>query len=205
MLSLHLLYPSLLILLYCLNRLYYSVVLIKLLVTTSFCVSSKSLGLWMLWILLVLLCPLLLIPCPSAVKFYCVQTCRCFSPTWNQHLSLISLSAVLSLLLSMMGQLSNESGPTWNLNSCWKFMWWEWWPLHQFQWVWALVPLQRWLFCRAHSWPDFSFSKPLASVCPRFLPVVSYFHIPIVSSCWHIEGCSDPKGKRASWWADSDS
>jgi hypothetical protein len=42
-------------------------------------------------------------PCPSAATFYRVLTCRCFSPTWNQHLSLISLSAVLSLLLSMIG------------------------------------------------------------------------------------------------------
>jgi hypothetical protein len=41
---------------------------------------------------------------PECSKVFSVQTCSRFYPSWNhvQHLSLITLSAMLSLLLSMM-------------------------------------------------------------------------------------------------------
>jgi hypothetical protein len=96
MLSLHLLYPSLLILLYCLNRRCYpdcnsvtqwcyqtisdNIVLCELeIIRLADAVDSADSAL--------LLAPSLLLPCQGAATFYRVLTCRCFSPTWNQHSS----------------------------------------------------------------------------------------------------------------------
>ncbi len=77
MISLDPRYLSRLILFYCLNRLCYSAVPIKLFTTTSLCVSSKTYGLLMLMMLQ--LRHTFLFPCPSTAQFY-RGTCWRFSP-----------------------------------------------------------------------------------------------------------------------------
>ncbi len=135
----------------------------------------------MQWILLVLLCSLLLllarvqrhfIVCWLADAFLqhginiwvwspsqqCCPCCSQWLVSWAMEVVLHGISTLVE-------------------NSCWL----EWWPLHQFRWVWAFVPLRLRFFRRAHSWPDSAFSKPLAWVCPRFLPGVSLYSSFVLS------------------------
>ncbi len=170
------------------NRQWYLVVLIKLFMTTLFYVSLKTCCLWMQWILQVLLCSLLLLPCLSAAKFLVFrlaaafiqagtmfniwvwspsqQCCPCCSQWWFSWVMEVVLHGIWTLVE----------------NPCWL----ECLPLHQFQWLQTLIPLLL-RFLAEHS-PGRILCSPSCLLHSVQGSCRLQVCIPIVSSHWHIGG-----------------